>query len=377
MHLIIDGIDTVYTPADCEFADTWHGLQRELKGGIQPDGSNSPDVFCPLVQCGIKADFETEVAKDLPEELASHLGEQGFKDWKLILADLRQGQAGKVIPVHIPRKGYQIHQNKLLFDTFVASANEVLGPNGYTIATLGTLGAYSQFFISIAIKGNDAGFTIGKGDKWATFYNLVSSHNGLVASQRHLSMVRIVCMNTVQAAIASAECQAMLKHTKNSLELITPQVFAKDLKNWLGEKEQFQQTLEALKAQAMDVDGFRAFASGVFTNDGSDNLSTTSFNRVTEMESLFARGKGNKGKSVYDAVNSFTEYFTSGNGVGSKDRVALNKRIASANFGRGNQWKLEALRCASEEEVFKTTMERGERYYTDKLAVDTAKAKAN
>jgi len=370
-HLIVENVDRVYTPQG-EFEKTWTGLETVVEGGIKDDGSNCSEVFCPIVECGVKPDFETDVS-NVPDELKA---EMNLSDWKMILADCRNGLAKAVLPLHVPKKGYKIHQNRTLFDCMVKAAKAVLGENGFQIVTLGTLGAYSQFFVSILIKGME-NFSVGKmmngaKDTWKKFFNLNSSHNGLIGSNRLVSYIRAVCFNTVQMSIADAEemgTRATIKHTLNSEELITPERFAKDLEMWVKQSENFQALLTAIKSQPMNVDEFKAFSAGVFTNEKSDELSSNSFNRIQDMESLFVRGLGNEGASRYDAVNAFTEYFTHGNGVGNPDRVKTNKRVATANFGRGNEWKVEATRVACSEEVFADTIKRGQMLYADKLAV--------
>jgi hypothetical protein len=229
--------------------------------------------------------------------------------------------------------------------------------------------------VSVAIKGKE-GFDVGKlpdgrPDTWLQFFNLNSSHNGLIASMRGLSAIRQVCWNTVNAAQRDAEVNGtgkVIKHTANSGELITPEKFAADLEGWIDQSAKLQALLAGIKATPMTLDQFRAFAAGVFTQEGSDKLSTNSYNRITEMESLFARGRGNAGASLYDAINAFTEYFTSGAGVGKLGNVARGKRVASANFGRGNEWKLEAMRIACDPEAMAATAARGAILYADKLA---------
>lgn len=372
-HLIIKPYDTVYCPSEGMHKDTWHNLQTNVDGRIAEDGSNVPNVMHPIYSCGFKPDFEAKVA-DCPIELQDELGKNPISDWKVLLADLsKHPEAKSVIPIHVAKGGYTVHQNRLLWDAFIPSVRKVRG-NDFEIATVGTLGAYSQFFISVAL-GKDSDLSIGTNDKWRLYYNLIASHNGLVSSQRNLCGVRVVCMNTVRMSIASAEeNHEAIKHTKNSLDLITPELFAESLERWLHAKAELEKALRAMQSVPMTLEQFKAFAAGVFTLHESDALSTTSFNRVEEMAVLFARGRGNSGVSAYDALNAFTEYFTSGNGVGSA-KVKASKKIASANFGRGNDWKLEAMRCLATEEDYKDALERGERLLTDKLIAD-AKAKA-
>lgn len=374
--MIIKPYDTVYMPENMgELSTAWHNLQTLVPGGIQRDGANIPDVLCPIVQAGFKPDFAAEIS-DCPADLVSELGENPITGWKVLLADLRTRNLG-VIPLHVAKEGYCAHQNKALFESGVKAAEKVVGNKGFEVAVVGTLGAYSQFILSLALK-DQASFEASKGDVWQTFYNIVSSHNALVASADMLSAVRTVCMNTVNMALADSSAngtQASIKHTKNSGELITPEHFAANLKQWLLERDTLKATLKALQAFPMSKDQFRAFAAGLFTNEKSDCLSTTSFNRVENMVPRFEGGrgdigKGNKGQCAYDALNAITEEFSHGESLGQsrgKGAVRAEKRFANANFGRGNDWKREALRVMSTEDTLTATIKRGQVLYDDKV----------
>jgi len=365
--MIEAGKDVVFTPNMVEFKDTWHNMQTVASGNrIEPDGSNVKPVFCPIIELPMNPSFPEGM--ELDDDIKSEID-----NWKLIAADCRDGISGKIHPLHVPKDGYQIHQNRVLFDCMVMAAEQVLGSGSFEIATVGTLDGFKQFFMSIAIKGLES-FVVGnKGDKWKQYFNLISSHNGLVASSFMLAMIRMVCMNTVMASIAQASengTQSTFKHSKNSLELITPESFENSLREWVSNSEDYRKSLEDLRESSMNLDGFRAFSAGVFTEEKSDKISTTSFNRVTELESLFVRGKGNSGESRYDGLNAWTEYFTSGNGAGKKSGA---KKIARANFGRGNDWKNEAFRILSDESEFIEASQRGERLLHDRALL----AKAN
>jgi len=150
--------------------------------------------------------------------------------------------------------------------------------------------------------------------------------------------------------------------------LSTPKAIAKNVELWISKSDQVEKALNYFTSVKMNAESFLAFATGIFTNEKSDNLSTVSFNRVNDMLTLFQRGKGNHGETLSDAINAFTEYFTHGAGVGNPRNVSENKRLANANFGQGAQWKLEAIRVASNEELLAAAMQRGEMFYTDKLA---------
>lgn len=366
-HLIIKPFDHVFTPLTGNFADTWHGLNEGMENIA--DKSQIARVLRPIAQVGLKPDMECALSTLAMEE---NEAVQALADWKLIVADLREnndddGNPIGIVPLHVPKKGYAIHQNETLFDSFVAALDMVVGAGNYEIATVGTLGAYSQFFVSVSLKQSE-GFTVGKADVHKTFYNLISSHNGLVSSADMLSAVRMVCMNTVQFSITDAEqngTRRVIKHSKNSEALITPETFASNLEAWLCEMDRLKAFFQAIASVPMSEHEFKAFAAGVFTNAKSDALSTVSYNRISDLSSLFLRGKGNAGKTLGDAINAFTEFFTHGGGVA--DTASDAKRVANANFGRGNDWKLEAIRVASSEELLAETVKRGTALYGDKL----------
>ena len=369
-HMIEEGVDLVFTPQGETWEKTWHGLQTAVKGGIKRDGSNIEKAFCPIIELPVtvSAPKGMKITPEMKEQMS---------DWKMIVADCSKGESKNMQFLHVPKAGYKIHQNKALFDCMVKSATTVLGADGFEIVTVGTLGGYSQFFVSIAVKGeqtfNVGNLDGGKKDVWNKFFNLNSSHNGLIASSRHLSTIRMVCMNTVRFSVENAETAGTIsdiKHTANSGELVTPKAFEADLKAWLDQSKAFEAALVRIKAEKMDVDQFKHYAAGLFTNEKSDNLSTHSYNRIEDMIPLFQRGMGNTGKTRYDGVNAVTEYFTH---EANKDGDStLPKRVAMANFGRGNDWKQDAITLATNDELFANAIKRGKTLYADKHAVQLA-----
>ncbi len=91
-HLIVEGIDQVLTPAGNQWEKTWHGLQTPVVNGISKDGSNVPNVFCPIVQCGLKPDYSGTICT-IPEDSQDDTTVQ-LADYKLILADCSAGLSG-------------------------------------------------------------------------------------------------------------------------------------------------------------------------------------------------------------------------------------------------------------------------------------------
>lgn len=368
MHNITN-IDTLYCPNNEQFSKTWHGLQTITEEKeIAFDGSNVPDVFCPMVEGQLNPSFDGQ-GIELTEDMQSEM-----RKWKLICADLRDNdKSNQIIPVHIPKSGYQIHQNKDLFDNLIEACQEVLG-NKFEIATIGTLGGYKSFIVSISIEGMET-FTLDGNDKFNQFFNLISSHDGSLASCIMLSVVRIVCQNTAEFSIQQSEqngTRERIKHTVNSD--ISPKWIEENLKSWINYTQVYKQTLQDIKKEKMDLQKFRYFSAGIFSDKTSDKLSSQSFNRINDLESLFVRGQGNKGETEFDAYNAFTEFFTSGRGNGNGEK---RKRFAKASFGRGADWKREAFEALKNRQELPKLIKRGETLFNDKVQFEIAKSQLN
>ena len=116
--------DTIYVPNTDEFKETWHGLQTVCNGEIKLDCSNVPLVFPNIIESRFQLrDVDNgrliNDAMDEDEEKEN----SPLNGWKMILAEHPQG----LIPLHVPKAGYQIHQNKDLADSTIQSAIKEIG----------------------------------------------------------------------------------------------------------------------------------------------------------------------------------------------------------------------------------------------------------
>src|SRR5258706_3996381 len=116
--LIVPEFDTVYTP-DGEYADTWHGMQTCKGEPIKSDGSNIPKVFVPIVESKFTLDgIDNARLVQLDNDDDASQGDNPLKGWKMILAEHEKGY----LPLHVPKAGYVIHQNRDLFRSFITAA---------------------------------------------------------------------------------------------------------------------------------------------------------------------------------------------------------------------------------------------------------------
>lgn len=83
------------------------------------------------------------------------------------------------------------------------------------------------------------------------------------------------------------------------------------------------------------------YAEAKFTDkgfeEGKPDVSPQSMNNANGAAILFARGAGNAGKTLYDAFNGFTQYYTSGDGCGKKADSAT--RFSRSEFGQPAEHK--------------------------------------
>mgnify|MGYP003114214828 FL=1 len=98
---------------------------------------------------------------------------------------------------------------------------EILNQNDDAyVSAAGSLGDKGQkIFFSIKLPDE---ITLSGGDKVETYLNVFSSHDGSVATTIMPSMIRVVCQNTMRAALANADASRTfkMKHTENQKDRV-------------------------------------------------------------------------------------------------------------------------------------------------------------
>jgi hypothetical protein len=170
-------------------------------------------------------------------------------------------------------------------------------------------------------------------ERFRSFVNFVTSHDGQIALNLYDSMTRIVCMNTLRGSMESkGEVSLKVFHTKNADAAVDNlgALFNAILK----QRANFKEVMEYLATHRCDANDALCMAAGYFveTTD-SITLSTRAMNAAQSIATLFSRGVGNKGESLYDLVNGATEYWTHGEGVGKGPKVNDSQRTYRAAMG--------------------------------------------
>jgi phage/plasmid-like protein (TIGR03299 family) len=249
----------------------------------------------------------------------------------------------KPVPIilgHVSEK-YEVLQNKEAFQPF----DEVLLEHGYTYETAGAVKDGQKIWILAKaperlIVGND------DIDKYVLLFN---SHNGSTGVTMKPTMIRVVCNNTLEYALNQQGGNGIsLRHT-------------------IGVKDRLSSLTEALKACDADISSALEIMRRM--NDAEINYETmtkyfetvfpTLVNRESEMyhpttkrkvpnfakpqfEALVANyrhGKGNNGKTMWDAYNSITEYID--------HTKNYSDPMASIGFGWGKNVKQNAFKIGN------------------------------
>ncbi|MDD2674401.1 MAG: DUF932 domain-containing protein [Flavobacterium sp.] len=106
-------------------------------------------------------------------------------------------------------KDYQIVQNRDAFSFFDA----IVGGDGILYETAGTLGKGQRIFITAKLPNY---IRVGKDDLLEKYLFLTTSHDGSGSITAAFTPVRIVCANTLNAALRNQSNTVRIRHTSNA-----------------------------------------------------------------------------------------------------------------------------------------------------------------
>ena len=224
--------------------------------------------------------------------------------------------------IGVTGKDYQIFQNSDLKDLVMPAVEEGL----LTINNIGYLGVGGKVFIQAEMAES---FTMA-GEEHRGMITLMNSHDGTSALAAGVTDTRVICGNTF--AMAMGDMSTRLRHGKN-LHNDAAQITA--IMDFVNEGMRvYSESVEALATTRCDESTVRQLVEFTY---GKPAESVRATNNIIK---FFRNGAGNEGRTLYDAVNGFTEYFT--HKAGTDD----NKRFVSTNFGRNAVLARKAFRSA-------------------------------
>lgn len=199
----------------------------------------------------------------------------------------------------------------------------------------------------------------GRIDQSAPFLLLSNSFDGSSAIRIMNTSIRVVCWNTLSAALKGNNCHS-IRHTASASAQLTEA--ARALGYATEYFTEYAETAQTLADTPMSRENFGTFAAQLLTGlddpkealekvAAADGRSETRLNNQFDaLETLFHRGKGNTGADRFDALNAVTEYIDHQRGRLSSARssraaqlAGIDKALDSATFGSGAEMKARAL----------------------------------
>ena len=172
------------------------------------------------------------------------------------------------------------------------------------------------------------------GEDYQGFVTLLNGHVGNCAVAIGSTMTRVICGNTF--ASAYSDIGERYRHSEGVNTRVLESTFVIDYVN--GAMKQYSEYVEKLAGARCTSAQFRTFVEEVY-NKPTDKM-RDSF--VNQLNNLFYNGKGNEGKTYYDAFNAVTEY------ASNYSRKSASGRFLYSQFGQGSRVNNRALRAGLE-----------------------------
>ena len=244
-------------------------------------------------------------------------------------------------PIGTVGRKYEIVQNDEAFKPF-----DVLIDYGYELETAGALQGGKKVWILAKAPEK---YMVGD-DKMLRYAFLYTSHDGSSGSCLRDTMVRVVCQNTVDLALrGNKTCNWSIRHTKSiheRIDKITNQLRvhkgnikeAVDVMNRMYEskihnKSELTNYFEAVIPRLKERHKESIPELGIFTRNTAKPL-------YEKLVHNFENGIGNNGRSVWDAYQAITEYYT--------HNLTGSEHVWKSQFGSAYKTKIKAFQIASE-----------------------------
>ena len=316
----------------------WHGLGTVLK--------DAPTIEEALIKSG--TDWEV-IEKPLYADLGQVYGNDNRED-DLVLASRIPSHKAIVRATDssilgIVGENYRPVQNREAFQWF----DFLLDSGDATLEAGGSLRNGQRIWVLAKMKDGDG--DVLKNDPVASYMLLSNAHDGSMGVWLMFTPIRVVCMNTLSAALGGAENAAKagkamsLRHTTNILDQME---MAKGLVNTA--KRTFEDSLETYKAFAkkrITDKMFDEFFKKSYWSEQELRLhdeGTLEKSRVyATVKRLYESGTGQdipgaRGTlwAAYNAVTEFVDH----------ERGRDDNRLSSSWFGSGNDLRSKAFKQA-------------------------------
>ena len=238
-------------------------------------------------------------------------------------------------------------QNTEAFEFF----DSVIGSGQAVWDTAGSLKGGARVFMQAILPGK-LFLRSNPNDTTEKRIMFMTSHDGSSALTGLITPVRVVCQNTMNAALKNCSNQFKIYHRKNYQAKANEAAKVLELSSaYFDDLQHVMNVLAEQEVTKTYVDGF--VNALIPTRKEEEEVATRTENRRNEIVSLFKEGTGNNGKTRYDLYNAVTEYVDHRqNGRVTMARieksaplanVEAEQRFERALFGAGASMKQRAL----------------------------------
>lgn len=238
---------------------------------------------------------------------------------------------------------YRPIQNSRAFGFFDA----IIGAGQASYEVAGGLGKGERIWILAKLPKD---VRVGKTDDLVKpYFLLVNSHDGSKALSIFETPIRVVCQNTLNAALAGRSSGINIRHTENATQNI--EKAQKALGLVARYYDSLEETISRLSGVQITSKQLTKYVEEVFPGNDDAKFSTRTDNVRNKVVDLFLTGRGNdlpgvKG-SAWAAYNGVTQYVDwERSSRGRSDTERQNNRLQSIWFGSGAQIKAKAWTSA-------------------------------
>lgn len=203
-------------------------------------------------------------------------------------------------PLSVMSNKYQLIQNA---ETF-AFADEIIGSGQAVWDTAGSIRGGRVVFMQVELPGH-LFLKSNPDDKTVKKVLFFNSHDGSKALTGMITPVRVVCQNTLNAALADHSNQFKVYHRKNFQSKKSEA--AKILELASAYYDDLQTVMDSLADQQVTKTYVDGFVNTLFPSS-KEEVATRTENRRQQIVDLFSNGRGNNGENKWDLYNAVTEY---------------------------------------------------------------------
>jgi phage/plasmid-like protein (TIGR03299 family) len=229
---------------------------------------------------------------------------------------------------------YTVLQNTDAFTFF----DSLVGAGEAIFETAGALGQGESIWLLAKLPGY---IRVGRNDEVKKYLLLTNSHDGSSMVRAKLTPVRVVCNNTLSAALEGAEQEVRIRHTSSAVDRLAQAHKLLGLTNALY--QELDLIFNRMNVKRITERQLIEFVTRLIPDNKEATFNTRTENirsRILELNETGAGAEYSRG-SLWGALNAVSEYTDH-----VQNSTIPEKRLNSAWFGSGEKLKLRAFDLA-------------------------------